>query len=144
MRRRGHGRRAQMLFGAWLVLVMPTWAASGQAPPSGSLPNFTGTVKNVPAPDLRAVRFTYEAGARSYWHTHEGPLILLIEQGRGRMQVQGEKVREILVGQPVVFPAGVPHWHGAAPDQGLTWVALSVGETKMMGPVGDDEYLGRK
>jgi quercetin dioxygenase-like cupin family protein len=112
---------------------------------AGSLPNFTGKVASLDASDLRGVRFRYEAGARSYWHTHDGALVILIEQGRGRMQLQGQKVQDILPGQPVVLPADVPHWHGAAPTEGLTWIALSVGrDVKAMRPVSDDEYLGRK
>jgi quercetin dioxygenase-like cupin family protein len=43
----------------------------------------------------------------------------------------------------VYFPAGVPHWHGAAPDQGLTQLALNVGGVKWMNPVTDQEYLAQ-
>lgn len=145
----GCGRRSGGMLAALLLCPSIVWTASGQAPaPSaaaGTMPNFTGGVKSVDASNVRGVRFTYEPGARSFWHTHDGPLVLLIEQGRGRMQLQGEKARDIYPGLPVVLPAGVPHWHGAAPDQGLTWVALSVGrDVKWMGPVTEDEYLGRK
>ena len=134
---------------AFMLVLSAVQVASGQAPggaqQSGTRPNFTGGVKSVDASDVRSVRFTYEPGARSYWHTHDGPLVLLIEQGRGRMQLQGEKARDIFPGLPVVLPAGVAHWHGAAADQGLTWVALSVGRNvKFMGPVSDEEYLGKK
>ena len=86
-----------------------------------------------------------EAGARSYWHVHDGALVILLEQGRGRFQLQGQKVQDFLPGQPVLLPGGVPHWHGAPPNEGLTWVALTVGrDVKVIGPVSEDEYLGRK
>ena len=115
-------------------------AASAQAP--GTMPNFTGTVASVDASDVRGARFRYEAGARSFWHVHDGDLILLVERGRGRSQVQGQKVQEFGPGQPVLLPGGVPHWHGASPKEGLTWVALAVGrDVKWMGAVTDDEYL---
>jgi quercetin dioxygenase-like cupin family protein len=145
------GYRAFRRQGLALVLMWltwPVWVGSGQSVPKSqtpaTLPNFTGTVASLDASDLRGVRFRYEAGARSYWHVHDGDLVLMLEQGRGRAQVQGQKIQEFGPGQPVLLPGGVPHWHGAAPDQGLTWVALTIGRNVTpMGPVSDDEYLGR-
>jgi quercetin dioxygenase-like cupin family protein len=117
-------------------------ATSAQAP--AQMPNFTGTVASLDASDVRGVRFRYDAGARSYWHVHDGSLVLLIEQGRGRFQIKGQPIREFGPGEPVVLPANVPHWHGASPMEGLTWVALSVGRNvKWMEPVSEDEYLGK-
>jgi quercetin dioxygenase-like cupin family protein len=107
---------------------------------SGQQANFTGAVKNVDAADVRAVRFQYEAGARSYWHTHEGSQILILEKGRGRVQEQGKPVREMVPNQPVFLAAGVPHWHGAAPDEGLTQIAVNLGGVKWGQAVTDQEY----
>lgn len=103
--------------------------------------NFTGSVRSLDASNLRAVRFQYDAGARSYWHVHDGAQILLLEQGRGRMQVQGQPAQELVAGQPMVLPGGVAHWHGAAPDQGLTQISVSVGGVKWMQAVMEQEYL---
>ena len=117
-------------------------SAGGQSP--AQMPNFTGGVTSVDASDVRGVRFRYAASARSYWHVHDGSLLLLIEQGRGRVQIKGQPIREFGPGEPVLLPANVPHWHGAAPTEGLTWVALSVGrKVTWMQAVSDDEYLGR-
>jgi quercetin dioxygenase-like cupin family protein len=146
------GRRTAARLGALIVfaaLTQPGWVESGQATAKpqapGGMANFTGVVGPVDASNVRASRFRYEAGARSYWHAHDGDLVLLVEQGRGRAQVQGQKIQEFGPGQPVFLPAGVPHWHGAAPDEGLTWVALSIGSNqKWMGPVSDEEYRGTK
>ena len=107
---------------------------------SAQMANFTGTVKSLDAADLRTVRFQYEAGARSYWHVHDGIQVLLIEKGRGRVQLQGKPVQEMLPGQPVFLPPGVPHWHGAAPDEGLTWISTSIGGVKWMQEVTEQEY----
>ena len=107
---------------------------------SAQMPNFTGGVKNMEAKDLRSVRFQYEPGARSYWHVHDGIQVLMIEKGRGRFQLQGKPVQEMLPGQPVFLPPGVPHWHGAAPDEGLTWISTSIGGVKWMQEVTDKEY----
>ena len=123
-----------------MIVAAPqqTPATQQAGPPQ---PNFTGTVRSVDASNVRAVRFQYDAGARSYWHTHDGDQILLLEQGRGRMQVQGQGVQELVPGQPVLLARGVAHWHGAAPDQGLTQIAVNVGGVTWGKPVTDQEYL---
>jgi quercetin dioxygenase-like cupin family protein len=102
--------------------------------------NFTGAVRNVEAKNLRAVRFQYDPGARSYWHIHEGSQILMLEQGRGRVQLQGQPVREMVPNQPVFLPGGVAHWHGAAPNEGLTQLALNEGGVKWLQAVTEQEY----
>ena len=100
-----------------LMLAVPLGAQTDRpaatAKPQGPMPNFTGTVAIVEATDVRGVRFRYDAGARSYWHVHDGSLVLLIEQGRGRFQIKGQPIREFGPGEPIVLPANVPHWHGA-------------------------------
>src|SRR5262249_22752541 len=134
---------------AAIVLAASLRAQSGRpatgAPASGQMPNFTGSVSSLDAADVRGVRFKYDAGARSFWHTHDGPLVLLIEQGRGRNQIKGQPIRESARNEPIVLPANLPHWHGASAKEGLTWVAMSVGRKVTWGePVTDDEYLGKK
>jgi quercetin dioxygenase-like cupin family protein len=130
-----------------LMLTVPLGAqdrASATSKPPGPMPNFTGSVANVGASDVRGFRFKYEAGARSYWHVHDTSLLLLIEQGRGRYQIKGQPLREFGPGEPVVLPANVAHWHGASPKEGLTWVGLSLGgNVKWMEPVSEEEYLGK-
>jgi quercetin dioxygenase-like cupin family protein len=133
------------VFGAFLLVGAAGGMISAQQParPAAVQANFTGTVRSLDAADVRAVRFEYDAGARSYWHVHDGSQILLLEKGRGRMQLQGQRMQDLLVGQPVVLPGGVPHWHGAAPDQGLTQIAVNVGGVKWMSAVTDQEYQGK-
>jgi quercetin dioxygenase-like cupin family protein len=125
------------------------WVATAQQPAEKRPPrpvttNFTGSVASLDASDVSAVRFQYAAGARSYWHSHAGDQILVLEQGRGRMQIRGQAMKELLPGQPVLLPGGVPHWHGAAPDQGLVQIAVNVGGATFQGPVSDEEYRGGK
>jgi|SRR5262245_66590165 len=132
-----------------LLLVCTGWAAAAQQgtatrPPTPVTANFTGAVNSLDSQDVRSVRFQYAAGARSYWHTHQGVQLLLLEQGRGRAQIQGQQIQDLVPGRPALFPAGVPHWHGAAPDQGLVQLAMNVGGATFAGPVSDEEYMGRK
>ena len=130
-----------------IMLAAPLGAQTSRgtaAQPPAQMPNFTGAVASLDASDVRGVRFRYGAGARSYWHVHDGSLVLVIEQGRGRVQIKGQPIRDFGPGEPVLLPANVPHWHGAAPNEGLTRVAQAVGRNvKWMDPVGDDEYLAR-
>jgi quercetin dioxygenase-like cupin family protein len=126
--------RSAVLTGVLLAGSLSIYISAPQA-------NFTGSVRSLEASDLRAVRFQYDAGARSHWHVHEGNQILILEQGRGRVQLQGQPVREMVPNQPVFLPGGVPHWHGAAPDQGLTQIAVNIGGVKWFNPVTDQEYL---
>ena len=130
-----------LLGGGSLCLVLTAQQPAQPAQAGAPQANFTGTVRSVDASNVRAVRFQYDAGARSYWHTHDGIQILLLEQGRGRMQVQGQRVQELVPGQPVLLAAGLAHWHGAATDQGLTQIAVNVGGVTWGKPVTDQEYL---
>jgi quercetin dioxygenase-like cupin family protein len=145
------GRYGQLLI-VLVLIASPVWVSSARrsattAPQAANqgISNFTGKVTSMDASDVRGVRFRYEAGARSHWHVHDGALVVLVEQGRGRIQLQGQKIQDLVPGQPVLLPGGIPHWHGAAPDQGLTWVAMTIGrDVKWMAPVSDEEYLGKK
>jgi quercetin dioxygenase-like cupin family protein len=102
--------------------------------------NFTGNAHSVDSSNVRVVRFQYDAGARSYWHIHEGNQILILEKGRGRAQIQGQPVREMLPNQPVFLPGGVAHWHGAAPEEGFTQIAVNIGGVKWLQEVTAKEY----
>jgi quercetin dioxygenase-like cupin family protein len=91
---------------------------------------FTGTVwldpiVNAPAPArVAAARVSFEPGARTAWHTHPLGQTLYVVSGVGRVQKEGEPVREIRAGDTVWIPPGEKHWHGAAPDHGMTHVAM--------------------
>ena len=105
--------------------------------PAGSAPTrrgpsdyFTGTVWMDPvieAPEpaqIRGVRVSFEPGARTAWHTHPLGQTLYVLQGVGRAQTWGGPVREIRPGDTVWIPPGEKHWHGAAPETGMTHLAL--------------------
>lgn len=104
--------------------------------------NFTGKATREEAPQVRAARIHFEAGARTKWHTHERGQVLLCEEGVARTQVQGHPVQELHPGETTYVPGGVPHWHGAAPDRATTLFSVDVsnGQTKWLGEVSDKEY----
>ena len=51
--------------------------------------------------------------------------MLIITEGRGLVRQWGEAPIEMREGDAVWIPAGVKHWHGAAPDSGVTHIALA-------------------
>jgi len=100
--------------------------------PSGKGPEdwFTGTVRIDPlfpvTPPARAAgnAVTFEAGARTAWHTHPLGQILIVTAGCGRVQKWGEPALEIRPGDVVWIEPGEKHWHGAAPTTAMTHIAI--------------------
>lgn len=95
---------------------------------------FTGTVwqdviADAPEPArLRALRVTFEPGARTAWHTHPFGQTLHVESGVGFIAKRGEAPQVIRPGDSIWIPAGVEHWHGAGPDTGMVHLALQEAE----------------
>jgi quercetin dioxygenase-like cupin family protein len=85
-------------------------------------------------------KLRFPAGSRSNWHSHENGQLLMAESGRGRTQERGKPVREVVPNQPFWTPAGVEHWHGAAPDQDVLQWTIYGGAVKWLEPVQDKEY----
>ncbi|MEC7256287.1 MAG: cupin domain-containing protein [Pseudomonadota bacterium] len=91
---------------------------------------FTGTVwqdviADAPEPArLRALRVTFEPGARTAWHTHPFGQTLHVESGVGLIAKRGEAPQVIRPGDSIWIPPGVEHWHGAGPDTGMVHLAL--------------------
>ena len=92
---------------------------------------------------------TFEPGCRNNWHVHHaksgGGQILVCVAGRGFYQEWGKPAQELCPGDVVNIPAGVKHWHGAAPDSWFSHLAVEVpGEeasNEWLEPVDDEQYL---
>jgi 4-carboxymuconolactone decarboxylase len=67
---------------------------------------------------------TFEPGARSAWHAHPLGQTLIVTAGAGRIQRWGGPIEEMRHGDVVWIPAGVKHWHGAAPSTGVTTLGI--------------------
>ena len=100
--------------------------------PSGKGPSdwFTGTVRVDPlfaANDARrgaSAHVTFEPGARTAWHTHPLGQTLIVTAGLGRVKREGGPIEEIHPGDVVWFEPGEKHWHGAAPKNAMSHIAI--------------------
>jgi quercetin dioxygenase-like cupin family protein len=100
--------------------------------PSGKGPAdwFSGTVRVDPLFQPNGVRrgaaalVTFEPGARTAWHTHPLGQTLIVTAGLGRVQREGGPIEEIRPGDIVWFEAGEKHWHGAAPNNAMSHIAI--------------------
>jgi quercetin dioxygenase-like cupin family protein len=111
---------------------------------------FTGTVRidplfqpNAPA-RAAAASVTFEAGARTAWHTHPLGQTIIVTAGCGRAQRAGGPIEEIRPGDVVWFPPGEKHWHGASPTTSMTHIAiqevLDGKAVNWLEKVSDEEY----
>src|SRR5690554_3529307 len=87
---------------------------------------------------------TFEPGARTNWHYHEGGQILLVTEGKGLYQEKGQPVEIIEKGQVVKCPPNIEHWHGATPMESMTHIAIgtntNIGGAVWLKQVTDEEY----
>ncbi|KQT18498.1 cupin [Chryseobacterium sp. Leaf404] len=91
----------------------------------GSSENFTGNAYNIGLVDADSLLTTavgnvyFEPGARSNWHSHPAGQILIITDGIGYHQIEGQPIEILKKGSVVKCPPNVRHWHGASADVGL-------------------------
>ncbi|HIB36023.1 cupin domain-containing protein [Mesonia sp.] len=67
---------------------------------------------------------TFEAGARTAWHTHPAGQTLIITSGLGWLQKEGEQIIEIAPGDVIYFEPDEKHWHGASPNKAMSHLAI--------------------
>ena len=93
---------------------------------------------------------TFEPGCRNNWHIHHakngGGQILICVSGQGFYQEWGKRAKKLFPGDVVNIPAGVKHWHGAAPYSWFSHLSVEVpseeGFNEWLEPVNEDEYMG--
>lgn len=71
---------------------------------------------------------TFEPSCRNNWHIHHstngGGQIIICVDGQGWYQEEGKEAQSLKVGDVVVIPANVKHWHGAKKDNWFSHIAL--------------------
>lgn len=116
----------------------------------GSAEFFTGNAYNYGLVPMDSTYTTlvgnvfFEPGARSNWHTHPAGQILIITDGVGYHQIEGEAIQVMKKGDVVKCPPNTRHWHGASPDKGLQQMYIvpntEKGVVNWMEAVTDDQY----
>src|SRR3954464_9511305 len=110
--------------------TMQITRAGSQPSTKGPADWFTGTVRIDPLFQAAApgrtggAAVTFEAGARTAWHTHPLGQTLIVTAGAGRAQRWGGPIEEIRPGDVVSFLPGEKHWHGAAAATAMTHLAI--------------------
>ena len=130
---------ATVIIGAGLLTMSIAEAQQPAAP--GSDPNFTGIVTTMDAKDISGGRRTFEAGARTAWHSHEKGQLIYAESGRMRTGRRGQAFKEYDAGGSEYTPPNIEHWHGATPKEPLVQVNIQFGgATKWLSKTTDEEY----
>ena len=111
---------------------------------------FTGSVRIDPLFQPKALSsvsasyVTFEAGARSAWHTHPLGQTLVVTAGTGWVQQDGGGRQEVKPGDVIWTPPGVKHWHGATATNGMTHMAITESlegkSVEWMEKVSDEQY----
>jgi len=77
-----------------------------------------------PNSHLRVNVVRFAPGSRNAWHRHTLGQTLHVTEGVGRVQARGSEPWEIRAGDTIYTEPGEWHWHGAAPDQFMTHLAI--------------------
>lgn len=111
--------------------VVEVRPASAQQVSVGSAQTFTGDVRIsspfqalLPA-TAGGATVTFTARARTAWHTHPLGQTLIVTEGQGLVQQQGQPALIIRPGDVVTIPPNVRHWHGAGPQGSMTHIAIA-------------------
>lgn len=111
---------------------------------------FTGTVHVntliTPEEHINAIMaiVSFDAKARTNWHTHSTGQILVVVEGKGYYQEEGQPKVVINEGDVVKIPKNVKHWHGASHESAMRHVAMvpdrDEDKTEWLEPVTDAQY----
>ena len=117
----------------------------------GSDENFTGEVAITPLTKVTdginatSDYVSFNASARSFWHTHPKGQYLVVTEGEGLVQEWGKAAEKIGVGDVIFCPPGIKHWHGANGKTAMTHLALTGSDedgnnVDWLEPVSDAQY----
>ncbi|MBK8292677.1 MAG: cupin domain-containing protein [Flammeovirgaceae bacterium] len=116
----------------------------------GPATNFTGNAYNFGLVANDSIYNTlvgnvyFEKSARSNWHTHPSGQILIVLDGEGYHQLEGQPRQTMKKGEVIKVPANTRHWHGATENTALTQMYIlpktENGFVTWMEPVTDEQY----
>lgn len=90
----------------------------------------------------RGARMIFHPGARTNWHRHPAGQTVLVIDGQGRLQRDGDRIEPLQAGDVVWVEPGQRRWFGAAPDASVALIALAGADADVvwMEHVGEREY----
>jgi len=92
---------------------------------------------------MRANTVRFTPGARSAWHSHGLGQTLYIVEGIALIGSRSGQIIQAHPGDVIWTPPGEEHWHGAAPGQFMTHIALwETDDVNWLEHVTDEEYQG--
>lgn len=97
----------------------------------GSGEYFTGDVEveSITSPNSSShfgiAYVTFQAGARSAWHTHPAVQHLIVVEGIGLTKEEGKPIQEFRAGDVLYCPPNVKHWHGASTNSYMKHIAIT-------------------
>lgn len=105
-------------------------------------------ISPISTSQVKMFNVTFEPKCRNNWHIHKaktgGGQILIAIGGRGYYQEWGKDPIEMKAGDVINIPANVKHWHGAAPDNWFSHIAVEVDGTETenvwLEPVDEEQY----
>ena len=116
----------------------------------GPATNFTGNAYNFGLVANDSIYNTlvgnvyFEKSARSNWHLHPSGQILIVLDGEGYHQLEGQPRQTMKKGEVIKVPANTRHWHGATENTTLMQMYIlpktENGFVTWMEPVTDEQY----
>lgn len=121
-----------------LMGAAPAHAQGIQITSAGTTPTTLGAARNFTghvAVDIKSAggsakhgsvgMVDFAPGARTAWHAHPVGQLLVVTDGRGWVQEEGQPRREIQAGDAVWIEAGIKHWQGATRANGMRHLAVA-------------------
>jgi quercetin dioxygenase-like cupin family protein len=84
----------------------------------------TGIPDKTVKDPLAALHVNFSAGARTKFHIHDHPQILVVTKGVGKVATEKEEIT-VTPGMIVYFPPGENHWHGATKDSDFAHISIT-------------------
>jgi quercetin dioxygenase-like cupin family protein len=116
----------------------------------GTATNFTGNAYNYGLVADDSIYNTlvgnvyFEQSARSNWHFHPSGQILIVLDGAGYHQLEGQPRQTMKKGDVIKVPANTRHWHGATENNSLTQMYIlpktENGFVTWLEPVTNEQY----
>ena len=92
-----------------------------------------GGIDDMAKVPISALQVNFSAGARTKFHVHTNPQILIVTKGTGKVATENDEIT-VTPGTVIYFPPDENHWHGATDDSEFSHISITTpGETTWEG-----------